>query len=277
MLAFRTMIIHHLIAGARERETLVRDDRDRCELLWRVARALDGPILAYCVMDTHLHLVAASPPDPLERALFAYVRRFNRRHGRSGPLLRGPVAAFEKRERAEIVRAIRYAHANPLKTSRPLVERALEFPWSGEREIVGLSCAGIIAIEPLRAIAGFLPLLSPAPALAGAEPRRIPTADPATVVGAAAQAFALDPAALASGKRTGPEAAARALAVALCLREGHKLYQVAPFLGITRRHAGRLGGGVPETAIRVARTLLDDPRLRARIVAAEAPIEVALA
>ncbi len=275
MVAFHAMMVSHMIAGAREREALVRDDRDRCELLHRVARALRESVLGYCLMDTHFHVVAEGPPDPLERALRAYVRWFDRRHGRRGGLRRGPVEAFPKRGSIELVRAIRYVHANPLKTQPPLVGRALEFPWSGEREYVGLSCAGVVALRRVRALVGGVPALSPAPSLAAAEPRRGPTAAPGALVAAAAQAYGVDPAALAGPARFGHVAAARALAVAVCVREGFEHAAIAPFLGRSRQQVGRIAArGAPAGAIRIARTLVADPDLRARLPALEVPAAV---
>src|SRR5688572_19704852 len=43
---------------------LVHDDVDRVELVRRTSRAFGPRLLAYCVMDTHLHVVVeASEPD----------------------------------------------------------------------------------------------------------------------------------------------------------------------------------------------------------------------
>ncbi len=222
-------------------------------------------------MDTHVHVVAESAPEPLERAMRDYARWFNRRHLRRGPLLRGPVAAFEKRERAEVVRAIRYTHANPLKTTPPLVARAFEFPWSGEREYVGLSCAGIIDLERVRGRAGFVPALSPAPGFEDAERRAVVTWAPPVLVGAAAQAFAVHPDDHAGPARYGAVAEARALAVALGVREGYEPGRMAPYVGRSRVQVWRIATrGAPERAIRVARTLVADERLRARIAPAVA-------
>src|SRR5579883_3605787 len=141
------MLTTHLTGGACRSERLVRDDDDRLSLLEHL-RAELGPLLAYCVMDTHVHLVAegaAAAVQPRgDAALHAYARVFNRRHGRRGTLLRGHVETFEKRDAVELARAIRYTHKNPLQTTPPLATRAVDFEWSSARAFAGLARDGFV-------------------------------------------------------------------------------------------------------------------------------------
>ncbi|HZV01485.1 MAG TPA: hypothetical protein VFF73_32530 [Planctomycetota bacterium] len=125
--------LSHLNAGARGADRLVRDDRDRFRLLQCVTRALGKRVLAYCIMDTHLHVVAEGRTDELvaalRLALRGYARTFNARHASEGPLLRRPVQPIPVPRGVELARAIHYVHKNPLDT-HPLWSRARS-PTSG--------------------------------------------------------------------------------------------------------------------------------------------------
>lgn len=75
-------------------------------------------LLGYCLMDNHFHLplyseLAVGVSNFMLRLQTAYTKRFNNRHGRSGPM-------FEERYDAELIvdtmqlkTAIAYTHANP--------------------------------------------------------------------------------------------------------------------------------------------------------------------
>src|SRR5687767_11790234 len=98
----------HLVAGARGRLRLVRDDRDRYTLVKIAAREV-GRLLAYCVMDTHIHIVAAGDVAEAEKAvarvMAAYLRYFNRRH-RTSLTVRTEVKGVVKEDAFELARAI---------------------------------------------------------------------------------------------------------------------------------------------------------------------------
>jgi hypothetical protein len=120
--------VQHLNAGAARRLRLVLEARDAFDLLGRLVAAHGARLLAYCVMHTHLHLVIEGPLAeivPLTNdALWGYTQSFNRRHGLSGPLLRGPVTAIAKHDAFELMRTIDYVHDNPTSCDPPIVERA---------------------------------------------------------------------------------------------------------------------------------------------------------
>ena len=63
------MRVFHLTAGAPGALTLVRDDRERFALLDRVRGLLGERLLAHCIMDTHLHLVAEGSEEDVVDAL----------------------------------------------------------------------------------------------------------------------------------------------------------------------------------------------------------------
>src|SRR5437764_2880754 len=92
----RTMPIHNITAGARASTRLVHDDRDHFELSGALDRCLGQALLAFCPMNTHLHVLAEGERSAVLTAVdyalrsFAHVR--NRREA-CPELLRGPIDA----------------------------------------------------------------------------------------------------------------------------------------------------------------------------------------
>jgi hypothetical protein len=262
----------HLTAGALGRERLVLDDRDRGELVRRLAGLAPSGLLAYCVMDTHVHAVVegtGARACAAARGVFSgYTRAFNARHGRSGPLLRGAVSAATAKTARELARQIAYVHDNPVRTKTPIVARPHHFEWSSARAFAGLSRA------PSTNVARALELLgrerrfvSPGQvALAELTPAPIPSSSIEILLSAAAQAFGVASCELAGPSLASEAVAARAVYVALGRLEGFRDVQLAMPLGRTDRRVSQIGAGAVDLAgVRIARTLLRDPALRARL------------
>jgi len=262
-----TTQISHLTAGARGLERLVQDDRDRWDLLGRARVALGTSLLAWCMMGTHMHVVAEGPPAAfaarLEAALLAYTRAHNRRHGRSGRLLRGPVVATPVPGAFELGRAIRYVHENPVTAG--LVESAVHWPWSSARAFAGLARPRHARVARARALVdprASRMLGRPHP-LATAGPLEVPLAHPGAIFLAAAQALEVDPATILGRARAPAPTAGRALFVRLGILEGYEHRQLAPTLDVTRQRVSQLASvEVEPIDLRRARTLLRDPDLR---------------
>ena len=243
------MRLVHLIAGARGHRPLAIDDADHRSLLEAVRVSLRAAVLAYCLMGTHLHVVARGQPEHLARwlttALRTYARAFNRRHSLEGTLLRGPVEAIRIPGPDELVRTIRYVHDNPLKTDPPLAARAVEYPWSSRRAYFGLCRIGATNVPAAATIlagnAFARSLFEPWPALADLAPSTVPIASPATLLAASAQVFGCDPLAVAGSARGSAEIAARATYVKLGRLEAYTDAQLADALSRERSWVSRLG------------------------------------
>jgi REP-associated tyrosine transposase len=84
-------LTHHVVAVGNAHGRIVRDDIDRMRLislLAQVAATCRWECQAYCLMDTHLHLVVhtreATLGTGMRNVLGAHARRFNQRHRREG-------------------------------------------------------------------------------------------------------------------------------------------------------------------------------------------------
>ncbi|HZV01883.1 MAG TPA: hypothetical protein VFF73_34545 [Planctomycetota bacterium] len=264
------MLTTHLTGGACRSERLVRDDVDRFSLLEHL-RAELGPLLAYCVMDTHVHFVAEGAAEKLQpladAALHAYARAFNRRHGRRGPLLRGRAAPLEKRDAVELARTIYYTHKNPLDTTPPLVKRPVDHEWSSARAFVGLARDRFADPARARRLMGdeVRRITIASPALADTRPVPAPRATPDTILAAAAAVLRVLPAECASARRSPALREARAVYVTLGRLESYTDRQLAPALGRSRQRTSELAEDPDFDAVRMARTLFIDPLLRATL------------
>ncbi len=130
--------VYHVIARGNERKAIFRDDEDRSVYLDRLADCCSFfrfRILAYCLMDNHVHLAVERGPIALSRIMLnlqsVYVQRFNRRHRRVGHLFQGRYKAFLVQEERHLLALIRYIHLNPVAAG--VVRRADAFRWSSDR------------------------------------------------------------------------------------------------------------------------------------------------
>ena len=120
---------------------IFRDERDRHVFLSILREVLDRfgwVCLTYCLMDNHYHLVIKTPEPNLSRGMRQlnglYVTRFNRRHGRTGPLLERRFGSVLVQENQHFLNVIRYVAFNPVAAG--LCSHVDEWPWCGHREML---------------------------------------------------------------------------------------------------------------------------------------------
>jgi putative transposase len=130
--------LYHFIVRGNERKAVFRDDADREDYLRRLAhyrKKFGFRLLAYCLMDNHVHLVIESGSDPLSRIMAglqsSYTQYFNRRHRRVGHLFQGRYKAFLVERDPYALALLRYVHENPVKAR--IVLKPEEYPWSSDR------------------------------------------------------------------------------------------------------------------------------------------------
>ena len=96
---------HHAIAKGNAGAAIVADDHDRDVFIRRVGETIkrhEWSCLAYCLLDTHVHLILGTPHPNLgagmKSLLGPYAQNFNWRHEREGHLFR---ARFYSRRNPE--------------------------------------------------------------------------------------------------------------------------------------------------------------------------------
>ena len=125
---------YYVCARGTNKQLIFESDEDRwefLELMRDCCRDTQVTIVAWCLMGNHVHLVLADYEDgmsaAMQRLLLTYVRRFNKRTGRTGRLFQN---RFDRRALdtdRHLMAAIRYVHANPQEAGIALIER---YPWS---------------------------------------------------------------------------------------------------------------------------------------------------
>jgi putative transposase len=98
---------------------------------------------AYCVMDTHYHLLLETPkgnlPEGMQWLNGTYGTRFNGAHERSGHVFQGRYDARLIRSHAHALEVSRYIPLNPVRAGR--CSEPSQWPWSNFRATVGTARA----------------------------------------------------------------------------------------------------------------------------------------
>jgi putative transposase len=134
---------HHLMNRGAAHAVVCRDDTDRVEFGTRLGDIHDRfgiEIHAYCLLDTHFHLLVHCPDGRLSEAMqrlsSIYTRHVNDRLGRDGALFRGRFLSKPIEDDRYLLAAARYVHRNALDVAG--VRQVDEYRWSSHRSYLGL-------------------------------------------------------------------------------------------------------------------------------------------
>lgn len=123
---------------------IFRSDVDRTMMLGLIGEAAERyrcNVLAYCLMNNHVHLTVQDLDGDLSKALKhingVYAQRFNARHDRTGHLFEGRFWNSLLETDSYLATATEYVHRNPVEAG--IVERPEAYRWSSYRAYAGLS------------------------------------------------------------------------------------------------------------------------------------------
>jgi REP element-mobilizing transposase RayT len=125
--------------------SIFREDPDRQRFLSRLGELSDATgarILAWALMENHVHLLLFSGPQGLSklmrRLLTGYAVWYNRKYNRSGHFFQNRYKSIVCDEEAYLLELVRYIHLNPLRASVVKnIEELDHYPWSGHRVLIG--------------------------------------------------------------------------------------------------------------------------------------------
>ncbi len=114
--------LHHIIVRGMEGRAIFRSDRDREDLLKRLAAILPDTstaCYAWALMPNHFHLLLRTGTVPLatvmRRLLTGYVVTYNKHHNRHGSLFQNRYKSILCQEDLYLRELVRYIHLNPLR------------------------------------------------------------------------------------------------------------------------------------------------------------------
>lgn len=129
---------YHVTARGNGKQAIFEDEEDRYSFLnlFRKVMKADGVgIIAWCLMDNHVHLILHDERFRLSHAmqvlLSQYARYFNRKAGHVGHVFQERYSASPIEDDAYLIAAIRYLHANPAKAGIGSIDG---YRWSSYEE-----------------------------------------------------------------------------------------------------------------------------------------------
>ena len=133
---------YHVTSRGNERKAVFKSKRDRerfLEYLESATQRYDARIHAYCMMDTHYHLLLETPsgnlPQIMRHINGAYTTYFNVKRDRSGHLFQGRYKAILVDIDEYAKELSRYIHLNPVRAK--IVETPEEYDWSSYKFYIG--------------------------------------------------------------------------------------------------------------------------------------------
>ena len=134
---------HHIILRGNNRQAIFMDTSDfqrMLELLETQAKAQGVEVHAYVLMSNHLHLLLTPSHDKalplmMQSVGRAYVRYFNKRHGRTGTLWEGRYRSTLIQTDRYLLACMAYIDLNPVRAG--MVAQAADYPWSSHAHHTG--------------------------------------------------------------------------------------------------------------------------------------------
>ncbi|MEW6064711.1 MAG: transposase [Bacillota bacterium] len=132
--------IYHVIARGNNREIIFLDPCDKekyLEFVARYKRRYNYEILAYVLMENHLHILIRVDQTPLSKIMQGiqqcYTQYFNRKYKHVGHVFQQRYKAFLCDNDRYLATLVVYIHQNPIRAR--LLE-GLYYPWSSHKEYV---------------------------------------------------------------------------------------------------------------------------------------------
>ncbi len=133
---------YHVTSRGNERKAVFKSKRDRekfLEYLESATLRYDARSHAYCMMDTHYHLLLETPsgnlPQIMRHINGAYTTYFNVKRDRSGHLFQGRYQAILVDIDEYAKELSRYIHLNPVRAK--IVETPEQYDWSSYKFYIG--------------------------------------------------------------------------------------------------------------------------------------------
>ena len=127
---------HHIIQRGNNRESVFFDDEDRNQylsLLKKYSEKWSAPVLAYCLMSNHVHLMVKPLSDDslykmMQGLTLCYTQYVNRKYQRTGRLWESRYHSCIVDKEQYLWAVARYIEQNPVRAK--IVKKAETYPYS---------------------------------------------------------------------------------------------------------------------------------------------------
>jgi putative transposase len=144
----------HVFARGNNKRIIYRDDHDRLmylRILRGTVRHFRWRLLAYCLMDNHVHLLLETREPNLgagmRRLHGSYAQRFNARHGSSGHLFQERYGSVWVKTDEQLWTLAVYIAMNPVEAG--LCGRPDDWPWSSHSMVLSDTAPDWVDVQHL--------------------------------------------------------------------------------------------------------------------------------
>lgn len=134
-------MIHHVIVRGNNKESIFRQDADKIRYLQLIIRYRERDLfklLAYCIMDNHIHLLikqgAVSLSKSMQGIQQSFTQYYNRKYNSIGHVFHQRFKSFPVDDEAYLLALIAYIHNNPKVAG--IVNDLNKYKWSSHTEII---------------------------------------------------------------------------------------------------------------------------------------------
>ncbi|MGI6225957.1 MAG: REP-associated tyrosine transposase [Peptococcales bacterium] len=132
---------YHVMIRGINRENIFQTEQEKEKILTLVKeKTQEEPckIVAYCIMNNHLHMIIHAEKAILVRVMkrinISYAMSYNQRNKRIGPVFQDRFRSENIETEKYLFGAIRYIHNNPVQAG--ITTKAQEYKWSSMREYI---------------------------------------------------------------------------------------------------------------------------------------------
>lgn len=132
--------IYHIILKGIDNQDIFYDNQDRYVFLENIKKSQKKytyNVLAYCLMNNHVHMVIQVENDLLSKAIqsltIRYVYYFNKKYDREGPFVRNRFKSKIIENLSYFLKVCRYVHRNPEKAN---INKTEKYKWSSYNDYI---------------------------------------------------------------------------------------------------------------------------------------------
>ena len=138
--------LYHVTSRGNERKAIFKHDGDRkmfLDMLAQVNKRFHWICHAYCLMDSHYHLVIETPDGNLSKGMRqlngTYTQAYNKRHARVGHLFQGRFKGILVQKDSHFLEVCRYVVLNPVRAKT--ISHPRHYKWSSYQATAGIAYA----------------------------------------------------------------------------------------------------------------------------------------